>query len=345
VPLSRGIRIDKFHAYEVIKILNQYNIIDRNYKIHNIDDYVIIPLIAEAIIDQFPQLDFLDDEFNFEEYSKKPDSIKAILKDKIPEDELNKLTLPTSFDQIGNLVVIDLKEHLYPYKQIIGAAIMELQPSTTSVFGKTAKVGGPFRIRQLELISGQNNSTTIHREYGLKIYLDIRKVYFSPRLSTEHKRICKLVKENSLILDMFAGAGSFALHITNQKITSVISIDINPFAKVCFEESQRLNVLQGYNEFIVADARDQIYKFLQNGQKFNYIIMNHPSGAIDYLVDAYKLLEERGTLFLYYFANEENMLDNCNQLISDRIEGSITKIHKVRRYSPEQFHICIEITK
>ena len=60
--------------------------------------------------------------------------------------------------------------------------------------------------------------------------LDVKKVYFSPRLATERKRITDQVKNNEIIVDMFAGIGPFSISIARKHKVKIYAIDINPYA-------------------------------------------------------------------------------------------------------------------
>ena len=55
-------------------------------------------------------------------------------------------------------------------------------------------VKGEYRIRQLQMIIGEPDFVSLHRENGFEFKLDISKVYFSPRLSMERSRIYEMVR-------------------------------------------------------------------------------------------------------------------------------------------------------
>ena len=79
-------------------------------------------------------------------------------------------------------------------------------------------------------------SETVHKEFGSRFLLDVKKVYFSPRLATERKRITDHVKNNEIIVDMFAGIGPFSISIARKHKVKIYAIDINP---ICLQISKK----------------------------------------------------------------------------------------------------------
>ena len=109
--------------------------------------------------------------------------------------------LKTSFDIIGDIVIVEIPENLEEKKSKIGKATLEFT-KRKSVYMKKSAIHGTIRIRDLELIAGENDPITIHKEHGTRLKLNVEEVYFSPRLATERKRVSDSVKENENILDM-----------------------------------------------------------------------------------------------------------------------------------------------
>ena len=90
---------------------------------------------------------------------------------------------------------------------------MEVHPNVRAVFAKSGWVSGTERIMPLRYVAGENRTQTIHKEHGCSFKVDLSKVFFSPRLSSEHQRIAKLVDEGERVVDMFAGVGPFSILI------------------------------------------------------------------------------------------------------------------------------------
>lgn len=342
---SDGLRIDKSLAENVITILKGKDLINYHFKIAHIDNNVIIPIHNTPNISQLlHNFNFKIISFNFSVKNKPPQSILQYLKTIIPIDF--HIDIPTSFEMIGDIVVIDLKESMIQYAKIIGEAILTVQNSVKSVYRKSSKVDGLLRLRGLEQISGESNTKTIHTEYGLKIKVDISKVYFSPRLATEHRRIALLVKRDEHVLDMFGGVAPFALHIAQLINCEITTLDINPDVTKLIKESILLNKqIIGNIHILEGDAEKVGLTLIHEKRKFDRIIMNHPSKSHKYLTIAIKLLQFNGVIHLYIFAPIKNYEKYCIDLIksiSNKIR--IHNTHIVRQSSPSDYHICITLS-
>jgi len=330
--------VNKLDASSMIHQLKEKSLIDSTKKIAQEDENVYIPLVEnDQPIPDF-EIPYEITEFSFEIRESKPDSLKDALKQLLPEVDHN--LYQTSYDQIGDLAVIDLNEELIKYADTVGQAILLSNPSINAVFRKSTKVDGLLRLRGLENIGGELRTSTIHKEHGLRMAVDIAQAYFSPRLATEHHRIAKLIKPRTTVLDLFGSLAPFALHITKDKDVKVVTVDINPNVPTLIQKSINLNKLQGEIEIICEDAK----KFLStiSDRKFDYIIMNHPSGAFEFLNDAMKVLNTEGIIFYYDFIE----IEDYQKRVKQKLKGlpiKIRNIHIVRQSSPYQYHLCVEL--
>src|SRR3989338_5665269 len=114
--------------------------------------------------------------------------LKDFLKGKLTQKEI--FLVPSSFDMVGDLIIFsDFPEELSKKEKIIGEAILRNFKHIKSVFKKTKKYSGIYRVPKLKLIAGDVRKDTEHKENNTRIRLNVEKVYFSPRLSEERKRI------------------------------------------------------------------------------------------------------------------------------------------------------------
>ena len=116
-------------------------------------------------------------------------ALEGILSEKESEE------LFSAFDQIGDIIVIRIPDSLLSKKKIIGGIILERVSTAKSVFYQSSDVEGDFRTRSLELVAGEDRTETEYKEYGCRFAVDVEKVFFSPRLSTERERIANLVQD------------------------------------------------------------------------------------------------------------------------------------------------------
>ena len=203
-----GLKVQKNNADKIRRVLLNQSLINLEMKIKRIDDFVYIPLMMKPGKDLMEEIDDYQVEVvdtQFEIHNKGPKSLKDYLKDKIDDDKVDDIK--KSFDIIGDIVILEIPEEYEEYKYIIGEAALKFTKRNT-VFRKTSEIKGIIRTRELEHIAGEDVSETIHKEFGSRFQLDVRNVYFSPRLATERRRISEQVEDNEIIVDMFAGIRS-----------------------------------------------------------------------------------------------------------------------------------------
>ena len=206
---------------------------------------------------------------------------------------------------------------------------------------KRSAIKGTTRVRDLEFLSGVDDSVTIHREHGARLKLDVREVYFSPRLATERKRVMQSVEDGEKILDMFCGIGPFPIVIAKNKDVEITAVDINKEAIKYLNENIKLNKLKGSIETYCGDIREVSKSFKL---KFDRIIMNLPGLAYTFLDIAVNLIEENGIINYYEFSDSyeqgiKRLQDACSEVGK---EVEILNTRKVKSTSPGEWHVAID---
>lgn len=341
-----AIKIPLKNIEKLRKILMEKEIVDRDYKILTEDNYGYISINkdlkkeSEKVFDK--EIDFEIVEKNLEKLKKQPKNMTGHLKGKLTKEKIDNLK--TSFDIIGDLVILEIPEELLEQKDIIGEASLNFT-KRKAIFMKKSGIGGITRTRQLEHIAGKNQSETIHKEHGAKLKLDIKTVYFSPRLATERKRIAEQVQNGEIILDMFAGIGPFPILIAKDHKVNIYATDINEDAIKYMKENIKLNKLKGNIIPILGDI-DKIAKdkFIQKNIKFDKIIMNLPGTAKDFLELAISLINKNGIIHYYEFSENYNSpIERIKKIAKTRHkEVEILATRKVKSTSPGQWHIVVD---
>ncbi len=347
--MMKSLKVELHHLNDVRKIIAEKELMNMNYKIKTDKNYGYIPIkeiatptLIEEIKNtlQLPELNITNCETELVATKHYPKSITEALKGKLNPTEIEELK--KSFDTIGNIVILEIPEELEKYKKTIGEATLNFT-KRTSVYMKKSPIEGVTRTRQLELIAGENNPVTIHKEHGTRLKLDVTNVYFSPRLATERKRVSDNVKEDEKILDMFCGIGPFPIVIAHNKKCQITAVDINNYAIKYLKENIKLNKLKGSINPICGDIIEVSKNDLTN-QKFDRIIMNLPGLAYQFLDLAIKHVENEGIINYYEFS------DNFGQGI-ERIQKAahkqnknveILKNRKVKSSSPGMWHVGID---
>jgi len=246
-------------------------------------------------------------------------SLLDLLKSKIPKDLLPLVR--RSFDIIGDIAVIDIPEELEGYEEEIAEALMKIHKNVKVVAKISSKTEGLYRIRRVKVVKGENRTHTIHKENGLKFYLDINKVFYTPRLANERKRISKLVNEGETVGDLFAGVGPYSILIAKENPkTKVYSVDINEYAFGYLVKNIIVNKVENINAY-KADSK-RISKVLFQ-EFFDRIIMNIPKFAEDFLDIPFISLKRGGMCHYYDFARKEEI-----NLVLEKIREKARKYDK-----------------
>ena len=256
-----------------------------------------------------------------------------------------KNNLPTSYDVIGDIILLKLQTNLLKYKKEIANALLQAHKNIKTIC-LIKPVSGELRIRNIEIIGGEKRTITIHKEYGLNYYLDISKVYFSPRLASERKRIADLVKKDEIIVDMFAGVAPFSIMIVKFAHPKIVyALDKNKkaieFAKINLVKNNVLDKV----EVIHGDAKkvNDIVKV-----KVDRIIMNLPFSAHLFFKSALKIIKNICKIHYYDILPNEKIKDRLDHLTRIANVNGITlskiETRKIKSYTPREFYIGIDIT-
>jgi len=272
-----------------------------------------------------------------------PNKLKDILKKKLTKKEL--ALVPSSYDMVGNIIIFsDFPKQLSKKEKIIGNKILRNFKHIRSVFKKTKNYSGKFRTPKLKLLAGENNKETEYKENNVRLKLNAERVYFSPRLSEERKRISKKVKNKETILVMFSGCGVYPLVIAkNTGAKKIYGIEINPVAHKYALENIKLNKSNNV-KLIFGDVKKELPKL---NEKFNRIIMPLPKRAENFLNLALNKIKKNGIIHFYSFAEEDkykNIIKIINQECKKRKKQcKILNIVKCGQFSPRVFRICVDL--
>jgi len=284
-------------------------------------------------------------ESEISQKKKKRGKLYELIADKIPETLIKYI--PRSFDVIGDICIVEMNEEIWPYREIIGRTIVEQFKNIKSVYAKGGKVSGDIRVRPLIHVYGEKKTLTIHRENNCIFYVDVEKVYFSPRLATEHMRVAKQVKDGEIIVDMFAGVGPFSILIAKMANAKIYAIDKNPSAIELLKRNIQINKLKGTVIPILGDARDVIRKQLEKNVA-DRVIMNLPLSADKFLDVAFYALKNEGIIHFYTVKRENEPYDRIFDFLKSKAEEEGYKLErvltcrKVKEIAPHEFQIVVD---
>nr|CAG4638558.1 EOG090X08TI [Cyclestheria hislopi] len=229
-------------------------------------------------------------EMKYENY-KVDDILKAVL----PEGKEGC----TSYSRIGHIIHLNLRDHLLSYKWLIGQVFVDKLHGVRTVVNKNHIIDSTYRNFQMEVLAGEADFIATVKENTCTFTFDFSQVYWNPRLCTEHERIVKLLPENCVLFDVFAGVGPFAVPAAKVRKCRVFANDLNPHSTQWLKENVHRNKaahVEVFNkdgrQFIRENLRDFI---LQEPESTIHVTLNLPALAVEFLDSFCGLLDEDST--------------------------------------------------
>lgn len=212
--------------------------------------------------------------------------------------DIDPARLPGGFDRVGDIAVVGITPEAAPWEHEIGALLLALHPATIRVVAKRAgEYAGEYRTLPLQVIAGEERLTTIHRENGVLLHLDLGQVYFSVRSAHERARIAALVKPGESVAVLCSGVGPFPLIIgRHSKAREVIGIEKNPVAHAFAFRNLRANRTIRTVRLFAGDAGEVLPTL---DRQFDRLLIVLPHGGETLLPCALDALRPGGILHFY----------------------------------------------
>ncbi len=331
VPKEKGERIRK--------ALIEDGILVSGYRITAKDDFLFFPIS----VDEWREYQVI--ELEGEPLPGKSRDLREVISGKLTDGEIEMLV--TSYDVVGDIIIIEIPPGLEKKEGIIADALLEVNPNSNVVVKKLGPMEGEYRLRRMEVIGGGDRTWTEHREHGCRMRLDISKVYFSVRLSTERKRIAELVRHGERVLALFAGVGPFPLVINRyQPDCRIIAIELNPDAVRYMKENVLLNRCDENITPIQGDAREIVLSSFQDYA--DRLIMPLPKSAEDFLDVAIAGIRNNGIIHFYTFDSEGTVFPEARrkmQKAAERagVDAHIVNRRVVRSYAPGVVQVVLDV--
>ena len=252
----------------------------------------------------------------------------------------------SSFDQVGEIIVLRIPDSLKSKKKIIGETLLDQVKTTRSVFYQSSPVEGEFRTRNLEILAGEDNTETEYKESGCRFLVDVEKAFFSPRLSTERERIANLTHDGEIIINMFGGIGMFSILAAKISKCTVYNIDINPNASLLCEKNIELNKLKGKVISLNGDSVKIIQDKLQN--LADRVLMLLPERSDEFLETAILATKNNGVIHYYSHIHADKKQDAAkfseeHYLNNSKVESKILNSRIVRPVGPRFYQTVVDV--
>jgi tRNA (guanine37-N1)-methyltransferase len=326
---SLCIKVKKIHGEKVIALVDRLGLTNRKLKIRQNENHIYIPLIRQPEENELAKLKTQLSDFElatnvFTKKKQQRQTLTQVLENQLPPHLL--ASLPRALDVIGDIAIIEIPHELQANESLIGEAILKTHKNVRTVLAKVGAVTGTYRLRKLETIAGEHQTTTIHKEHGCQYHVDVATAYFSPRLSHEHHRVASLIQKRETVVDLFAGVGPFSVLIAKKNADAkVYAVDINPDAIELLKRNIRLNRVENRVIPILGDAEQAVETRLLGIA--DRVIMNLPEKAIEFVDTACKAVKPAGgTVHYYAFIRLPDSLENAKQRFSEAVEKAGRKV-------------------
>lgn len=328
------------HAEKIKKKLIETKTLNTDYKIKKDQTKIYFPItnnIKKIKIDEPHEIT----TEKFEKQKKQEKNLKKQLTTILSPQELKKIK--TAFDTIGEIAILEIDEELRTKEKLIAQTLLESHKNITTILRKDDKHDGEFRTQKMKHLAGKKTKETTHKENNILLKLNVETVYYSPRLSTERKRITQQVKKDENILVMFSGCAPYPCVLAkNTQAKKITGIELNPQGHKYGLENTKLNKLNNVH-LINADVREECKKIKE---KYDRILMPLPKNAEDFLEPALNV-SKQGTIIHFYNFLHETQFEEAEQKVKKACEKNNFKYKKIQlvkcgQQSPRTYRICLD---
>jgi tRNA (guanine37-N1)-methyltransferase len=333
------VKVYKVDVERAVSILSRAGVLDGRFKFGRLGDFVCIPVrdvgVASGFLSGIVGFEVL--ELELEPRPVKPRGLSGVFEGL------------ASYSLVGDIVVFNWRSEV-PDVDVYREAALHLMSEQARIKAAFLKrdTFGEFRVQRLIHLAGENRTRTIHREYGLSFHVDIARVYFNPRLASEHRRVAEEALDGDIVLDMFSGVGGFSVHVASLRKSRVVAVDVNPAATAlaALNVAENRGKLKGKITVLRADAA---LLPLVLKPVFTRIIMNHPTASKYYLGEACRLAERHA--IIYYYTRTINCKEAEIEVLERKgpccRELEVVKCRSVLEYSPSHaiYNVTLKISK
>ena len=246
------------------------------------------------------------------------------------------------YDVLGSIAIIGEQGR---NGRIVADAVMKVNKNVKTVVSKAGAVKGKYRKREFEFVAGERNFVANYKENGCTFRFDIRKTFFSPRLSFERKRITELSNDKEHVIVMFAGIGPFAIEIAKKnKGSEIIAVELNKDSYRYMLENIRINKTANV-EPILGDAKKVVEGMADWADR---IVMPLPMSADKFLGSAITAARNGCIIHYYSFGDSSDPFSASGKMARELAKsmGFTARIvwkRVVRPYSKNISEIVLDI--
>ncbi len=260
-----------------------------------------------------------------------------------------KLRMPRrGYDILGNIAIIDIADGKKKEMEF-AKSVLAKHKSVKTILAKAGAVSGTYRTRKYRYVLGERTFITTYRENNCVFRFDVRKTFFSNRLSYERARIAGLVKENENVMVFFSGIGPFVIEIAKvHKKANVVGIELNGYACKAAAYCAKMNKVANV-KFETGDVKKLAEKYEGFADR---IIMPLPQDAAKFLDQALLVAKKKATVHLYAFGPSTSAFNDIAAKVDEhaarrKYNVAFKSRRVVRPYSAKDVEIVLDylITK
>lgn len=270
----------------------------------------------------------------------KPKTLKEALRGILTDDEME--VLRRAYDIVGDIAIIEIPDELLGKEKQIAETVLNLHKNVNVVAKKAGIHEGEFRTQQLEILAGEDRKETEYKENGVTLKLNPETCYFSPRLSTERKRIYQLINPGETVLVMFSGVAPYPVVISkNTQAQEIVGVEKNPHAHEYALENIRKNKAKN-----VTVHKGDVREIVPELGRYDHVLMPLPKEAEDFLDIAIPAVKPGGMLHFYNFLHEDQFREAEDKVIAACKElgrkCEIIRTVPCGQHAPRVYRICVD---
>lgn len=246
--------------------------------------------------------------------------------------------------KIGDILIVDNKFSEYSEDSLKKLALSHKVKSIV----KIRQIDGQMREPSLEILYG-SDTETIHKENGCLFNLDLSKVMWAKGNNNERLRIAKLVGDDEVVVDMFAGIGYFSIPIgVHSNAKKIYSIEINPNSHyfLCRNvELNKINKKAGYDRLvpILGDCRIEAPKYSADRVLMGYVKTTH-----HFLSPAIETVKDGGIIHYHETVPEKLIETRPFERVKKAADEhgrdiEVLNIQNIKKYSPGVDHVVLDV--
>ncbi|KAF1783383.1 SAM-dependent methyltransferase TRM5/TYW2-type [Phytophthora cactorum] len=239
-------------------------------------------------------------------------AVDQVLSELLPQG----MDIPSSFETVGHIAHLNLRDNQLPYKNVIGQVILDKNAQIRTVVNKTDNIETKFRTFPME------------RSIGT-------------RVCSRNTCVSSSDKPHDVVCDMMCGIGPFAIPLALNG-SKVYANDLNPRSYHYLKENIVLNKVEKLVTAYNLDGREFLAKLLSEKKQFTQVLMNLPAIALEFL-DAFpgQFDHWEGELPKCCTHLISVVLQRAEKIMGGELDPKRTSFHLVRDVAPKKVMVCI----